>query len=152
MANGVPTREDAGLVLVDTSVWIDFLQHPGSEIHSEMTRLIHGTNRVATCGLVMQEILQGLKSPRSVRLLETRLAKLPFFPTRKSTYFLAANIYRKLKEKGFEAQTVDAAIAAIAIEDRVRLFTLNLRHFVPMCEVSRLRLYPVPGRSEQEKP
>jgi len=146
MANGVPTREDAGLVLVDTSIWIDFLQHPGSEIHSEMTRLIHGTNRVATCGLVMQEILQGLRSPRSVRLLETRLAGLPFFPTRKSTYFLAAGIYRKLKQDGLQAQTVDATIAAVAIENRVPLFTLNLRHFLPMCDVSKLRLHSVPGK------
>lgn len=117
-----------------------------------MIRLIQGTNRVVTCGLVMQEILQGLRTPRSIRLLQTRLKKLPFLPTRKTTYILAASIFRKLKEKGLEAQTVGATIAAIAIEDRVRLFTLNLRHFVPMSEVSKLRLYPAPRRSEQEKP
>ena len=77
------------------------------------------------CGLVMQEILQGLKSSRSTHLFQSRLQKLPFLPTRKSTYILAAGIFRKLKEKGVEVQTVDATIAAIAIENRVPLFTLK---------------------------
>lgn len=129
------------MVLVDTSVWIDFLQRPGSEVHEEMSKLIQGTNRVATCGLVIQEILQGLKSPRSIHLLESRLVSLPFVPTRKSTYLLAAGIFCRLKEKGAAAQTVDATIAAIAIENRLPLFTLNLRHFVPISKVSKLQLY-----------
>ena len=132
------------LVLVDTSVWIDFLQRPRAKIHEEMTRLIQGTNRVLICGLVMQEILQGLKSSRSTHLFQSRLQKLPFLPTRKSTYILAAEIFRKLKGKGVEVQTVDATIAAIAIENRVSLFTLNLRHFVPMRQISKLRLHPLP--------
>ncbi|MCZ6563464.1 MAG: PIN domain nuclease [Deltaproteobacteria bacterium] len=132
------------LVLVDTSVWIDFLQRPRAKIHEEMTRLIQGTNRVLICGLVMQEILQGLKSSRSTHLFQSRLQKLPFLPTRKSTYILAAGIFRKLKEKGVEVQTVDATSAAIAIENRVSLFTLNLRHFVPMRHVCKLRLHPMP--------
>lgn len=107
-----------GLVLVDTSAWIDFLQQPGSKIHQEMTRLIQGVNRVATCGLVIQEILQGLRSPRSIHLLRSRLERLPFFSTRKSTYILAAGIFRRLKDKGLEVQTVDTTIAAIAVENR----------------------------------
>ena len=134
----------SALVLVDTSVWIDFLQQPRSKIHEEMTRLIQGANRVSTCGLVIQELLQGLKSPQSIQLLRSRLGRLPFFPTRKSTYILAAEIFRKLKGKGVEVQTVDATIAAIAIENRVSLFTLNLRHFVPMRQISKLRLHPLP--------
>ena len=145
MPNGAPKREAGGLVLVDTSVWIDFLQHPGSEIHEEMTRLIQGANRVSTCGLVIQELLQGLKSLQSIQLLRTRLGRLPFFPTRKGTYLLAAGIFRRLRERGLEVQTVDATIAAIAVENRVPLFTLNLRHFLPMREVSKLKLHPVPG-------
>ncbi len=68
----------------------------------------------------------------------------PFLPTRKSTYILAARIFRKLKEKGVEVQTVEATIAAIAIENRLPLFTLNLRHFVPMRQISKLRLHPLP--------
>ena len=134
----------SALVLVDTSVWIDFLQQPRSKIHEEMTRLIQGTNRVLICGLVMQEILQGLKSSRSTHLFQSRLQKLPFLPTRKSTYILAAGIFHKLKEKRVEVQTVDATIAAIAIENRLPLFTLNLRHFVPMRQISKLRLHPLP--------
>lgn len=134
----------SALVLVDTSVWIDFLQQPRSKIHEEMTRLIQGTNRVLICGLVMQELLQGLKSSRSTDLIQSRLQKLPLLPTRKSTYILAAGIFHKLKEKGVEVQTVDATIAAIAIENRVPLFTLNLRHFVPMRQISKLRLHPLP--------
>lgn len=134
----------SALVLVDMSVWIDFLQQPRSKIYEEMTRLIQGTNRVLICGLVMQEILQGLKSSKSTHLIQSRLQKLPFLPTRKSTYVLAAGIFRRLKEKGVEVQTVDAIIAAIAIENRLPLFTLNLRHFVPMRQISKLRLHPLP--------
>jgi len=146
LAESTIPGETAGFVLVDTSVWIDFLQHPGSRIHEEMTRLIQGANRVSICGLVIQEILQGLKSSSSIQFLQNRLGRLPFFPTKKSAYILAAEIFRRVKERGLTVQTVDSTIAAIAVENRVPLFTLNTRHFAPMCKVSKLRLHPVPGR------
>lgn len=110
-----------------------------------MTRLIRGVNRVVTCGLVIQELLQGVKSRRSLYLLQSRLDRLPFVPTRKSTYFLAAEIFRRLRETRLQVQTVDATIAAIAVENRAPLFTLNLRHFIPVCKVSKLRLHPIPA-------
>jgi predicted nucleic acid-binding protein len=141
--------EQSGLILVDTSAWIEFLQSPASQVHEEMARLIRGTNRVATCGLVVQELLQGLKSPRSVNLLRSRLERLPFFTTRKSTYVLAAEIFRKLRQKGVQVQTVDATIAAIALENRAPILTLNQRHFIPMCEVSKLRLHTLSNQKAE---
>jgi predicted nucleic acid-binding protein len=136
-------RPYQGLVLVDTSVWIDFLQDPEALVRAEMTQLIQGENRVAICGVIMQELLQGLKSPKSVHLLEHRLASLPFFTTRKTTYRLAAAIYRRLRQRGVAVQTADATIAAITVENHVPLFTGNLRHFEPMKSVSKLQLYTI---------
>jgi len=63
----------------------------------------------------------------------------------KSTHFLAAEVFRRLRETGLQVQAVDATIAAIAVGNRVPLFTLNLRHFIPMCKVSKLRLHPIPA-------
>lgn len=53
------------MVLVDTSIWIDFLQAPESVPATALVALIKDHNRVTLCGIVLQEVLQGIRNHRS---------------------------------------------------------------------------------------
>ena len=47
------------MVLVDTSVWIEFFQNPESQAAVMLTALIKDHNRVTLYGVVLQEIYSG---------------------------------------------------------------------------------------------
>ena|SRR5713101_5323768 len=60
--------EEPGLILVDRSVWIDFLSSSPSSAGAELRRMIADAEPFALTGVVVTEILQGLK--RDVSRLE----------------------------------------------------------------------------------
>ncbi|MDI6783237.1 MAG: PIN domain nuclease, partial [bacterium] len=87
-----------------------------------------------------QEVLQGIRAEREQHQISYYLLRFPFLPTTKSVYISAASIYRNLRRKGITIPSVDATIAAIAIEYGVPLFTLD-KHFESIVSVTRLKLY-----------
>ena len=130
------------MVLVDSSVWIDLLQHPDSPWAARLAQLIGGSNRTALCGIVLQEVLQGIRDDDAYVLTRERLCKLPFIAATSETALLAADIYRQLRVRGITVPSTDAAIAAIAISNRMELFSKD-RHFATIAANTELRLHPV---------
>jgi len=128
------------MVLVDTSVWIEFFQNPESQAAVTLAALIKDHNRVALCGIVLQEILQGIRDRKSYELARERLLKFPFLETNRDTWLLAASLYRKLRAKGITLPPVDVTIAAIAVQNDVPLFTRD-GHFETVARHSELPLY-----------
>lgn len=130
----------AVMVLVDTSIWIDFFQAPDSNTATILESLIRDHNRIAVCGIVLQEVLQGIRAPKSFESVRERLLKFPFIEFQRETWLLAASLYRDLRAVGITLPSVDVSIAAIAIQNDMQLFT-NDRHFDEVAKVSGLRLY-----------
>jgi predicted nucleic acid-binding protein len=130
------------MVLVDTSIWIDFFQAPESHTGSVLVSLIKDHNSVALCGIVLQEVLQGIRNQKSFELVRERLLKFPFVEANLETWLLAASIYRDLRAKGITMPPVDVTIAAIAILNDLPLFSRDV-HFEEVALVSDLRLYGV---------
>ena len=128
------------MVLVDTSIWIDFFQAPESRSASELVALIKDHNRVSLCGVVLQEVLQGIRNQKSFELVRERLLKFPFIEANRETWLLAASLYRDLRSKGITMPPVDVTIAAVAIQNDVSLLSRDV-HFEEVAKVSRLRLY-----------
>lgn len=128
------------MVLVDTSVWIDFFQSPDAPTATTLSTLIKDHNRVALCGIVLQEILQGIRSKKSYELVRERLLKFPFVPTNRDTWLLAAALNRELRAKGGTLPSVDVTIAAIAIQNDMALFTRDVL-FDTVAVHSGLKLY-----------
>ena len=128
------------MVLVDTSIWIDFFQAPESHTGSELVSLIKDHNSVALCGIVLQEILQGIRNQKSFVLARERLLKFPFVEANLDTWLLAASLYRDLRAKGITMPPVDVTIAAIAIQNDMSLFSRDA-HFEAVVQVSCLRLH-----------
>lgn len=128
------------MVLVDTSIWIDFFQNPESVHNEKLEKLIRNSNRAVICGIILQEILQGIKDERSCLLTKDRLSRLPFIDTKKETYLQASSLYRALRKKGISVPPVDVTIAAIAILNQIPLFTKD-QHFKIIARHSELKLY-----------
>lgn len=128
------------MVLVDTSIWIDFFQNNESFYAKTLDGLIRDSNRAVIYGVVLQEVLQGIKDNTSYELTKERLSRLPFLDTNQETYIYAASLYRTLRRKGFTVPSIDTTIAAIAVLNRIPLFT-NDEHFKAIERYSELKLF-----------
>lgn len=130
------------MVLIDTSIWVDFLQKPDAPGNARLEALIRGVNRAAVCGLVLQEVLQGIRDDASYREARDRLTRLPFLDADREAWLLAAGTYRRLRAAGVSVPPVDVSIAALAIRHDVPLFTRD-RHFVSIAAHAPLRLLSI---------
>jgi predicted nucleic acid-binding protein len=131
------------LILVDSSVWIDFFSSAPGRAGGELQRMISHAEPFALTGVVVAEILQGLT--RDVSRIEYYLSQWEMIePSGFRTYREAAAIFRQGRAKGVSLTTIDALIAAIALEHRATVFTLD-RDFSRIARLTGLTLYPVPG-------
>jgi predicted nucleic acid-binding protein len=130
------------LILVDTSVWIDFFSFSPGRAGSELRRLIDEVEPFALTGVVVTEVLQGLT--RDVNRIERFLSMWELLEPRGfSTYREAAAISRLARSRGISLTTIDTLIAAIALEHRASLFTLD-KDFSRVARITALRLHPLP--------
>ena len=112
------------MILVDTSVWIDFLNSRRGPTGDELERLIRSNAPAVLTGVVVSEVLQGLK--QDVDLVTRILTHWPLVePEGLVTYEAAAAIYRMARGRGVTLSTIDALIAALALENDAALFSLD---------------------------
>lgn len=126
------------MILVDTGVWIDYLNGNTTEQTDELdTCLVNG--EVAIGDLIFLEILQGFRSDREYNLAKKTLLTLEQYQMFDSTMALkSANNYRKLRKSGtIIRSTIDVIIATFCIENKLPLLFSD-RDFIPF--VSRLGL------------
>lgn len=110
-------------VLVDTSVWVDLINARESPEAAALTDLLAGDDDVCTCGVVVAEVLQGLRRPSGYSRVRDGFTDLTFLaPSGMPLYVRAAEIYRALRKRGRTVRsTIDCLIAAIAEENRCHL-------------------------------
>lgn len=110
------------MILVDTSVWIDFLNGHCSAQAEFLARLIDEEGDICTCGIVLTEVLQGIRGEDQAQRMERLLSDLIYLPTHRTAHLLAAHIYRSARRRGVTIRrSVDCLIAACAIEARTPL-------------------------------
>lgn len=127
------------MILVDSSVWIDFLSSRPGPAGKELRRLIEEGAPVAVTGVVVAEILQGLK--RDVKPIEDYLSLFDLLEASGfETYRNAAALFRLARSQGVSLTTTDAIIAATAFENAAAVFSLD-RDFVRMARLVGLRLH-----------
>ena len=129
------------MILVDSSVWIDFFSSSPGKAGGELRRMIEESEPFALTGVVVSEILQGLT--RNVAEIEQFLAQWELLePTGLQTYRTAAAIFRSARGKGIVLTTIDTLIAALALEHRASVFTLD-RDFSRIAAITGLVLHRV---------
>jgi len=127
------------LILIDTSVWIDFLSSSPGPVGAELRRMIEEGQPFALTGIVVAEVLQGLT--RDSASIEQYLQQWDMIEPRGfETYREAAAIYRTARANGVALTTIDTLIAAIALDYRCSLFTLD-QDFSRISRLTHLALY-----------
>ena len=128
------------MILVDTSVWIDYFKGAETE-HTEILdyALIGGT--VAIGDLIFLEILQGFRNDKEYKIVRTKLATLDQYELfGNDMVYKCADNYRSLRKKGITIRkTNDVIIATYCIKNKLPLLFTD-RDFQPF--VKHLGLIP----------
>jgi len=112
------------MVLVDTSVWIDFFGDRPEPHVAALGELIENDEDLCVCGVILAEVLQGIRADSDFRKTRDYFSALIFLPMRQATFVRAAEMYRSLRKKGITIRKpVDCMIASVAVE-----FDLPLLH------------------------
>ena len=128
------------MILVDSSVWIDFFSSAPGRAGNELRRMISDAEPLALAGVIVTEILQGLT--RDAGRIEQYLTQWDLLePKGFRTYREAAAIYRLGRAKGVSLTTIDVLIAAMALEHHANVFTLD-KDFSRIARLTGLPLYP----------
>jgi len=125
------------VILVDTSVWIELLSSKTRVSIREEALL-----RFATCGPIVQEVLQGLRPDREADAFRTAFLAIPVLsdPIPLQLFVAAADIYRQGRKRGFTIRSsVDCLIAAVAIHHRVPVWQRD-RDFAAIARYTPLEL------------
>jgi predicted nucleic acid-binding protein len=128
-------------MIVDTSVWIDFINNYPSAPALRLREAIESDETILIPGLVCTEILLGLKSERDATKIESLLEAFEDTPPlTRQDYTQAAAIYRHCRTKGITVRSaIDCVIAQICIQLDVPLLAKD-RDFENIAKHSALRL------------
>jgi predicted nucleic acid-binding protein len=132
-----PSRGTGG-VLVDTCAWIDFLRPGATPLSQALDRLLRG-EEVFTCGQVLLELLQGVRSESDRAAVLGALGSLEYLEVDPHVWVRAAGLAVSLKSEGRRLPQSDLLIAALAIEHGVSVLTAD-SHFAG---IPGLALLPV---------
>lgn len=129
------------MVLVDTSLWITYLNNKDSEISKRMFDLIIN-DHVYICPTIIQELLQGCRTENDFINLSQRLdaiQKLTVDPYQSAEG--AAQLFFSLKKKGITIRrSNDCLIAWIAIYFNIPIWHRN-RDFDHIATRSNLKIF-----------
>ena len=130
------------MIVVDTSVWIDFLEARETSFDFHLTELISRGEALALTDLIYCEILQGISEDEKFRRVRTILQNYPILRmSGLDTFEHAARIYRDCRRRGFTIRkTIDCLIAATCLEARAELYH-NDRDFEAIAKVKDLKIY-----------
>lgn len=110
------------MMLVDTSVWIDFFAARNTAQVVVLESSIDQRVDLCLCGIILTEVLQGIRDDKQYKQTEAVLSNLIYLPMDQSTFLLAANVYRTLRSRGITIRnSVDCMIAAVCIEHKAEL-------------------------------
>ena len=120
------------MVLIDTTVWIDFFAGRRMSHVAALERLIKSREDICICGIILAEVLQGIRDNSEFRKTRELFNTMIFLPMPYSVFLGAAEIYRTLRRKGITIRnSIDCMIASVAIENDIILLH-NDKDFVPI--------------------
>ncbi len=122
------------MIVVDSSVWIDFL-NGRKAAHVERLRTALGAEEIVVGDLMLCEVLQGLGSERDARHVESLLRRFEIVSMAGDAIAVsAARNFRSLRSRGITIRkTIDLLIGTWCIENR-RALLHNDSDFRPMAQ------------------
>lgn len=120
------TTEQGEFVLVDTSVWIEYLRK-NKPIFDEINKLVEN-RQVAICKLIIAELLQGSKTDKEVGITKDLASIVQVLEEKPGDWIKAGELSFNLRRKGVTVGLADCYISIIASSYGALLFSLD-EHF-----------------------
>lgn len=127
-----------GRVLIDTSVWIDYLQNATSGLSEQIDEILSHCD-VYVPKVVLAELIQGAYSEREINAINEFMEAFHITGENEDSWRKAGELSYNLKKKGKTVNLIDCYIAVIAIEQDCSIMTLD-KHFKIMEKESGLKL------------
>ena len=129
-------------ILVDTSVWSLALRRRAPSNQPEALRLaelIQSGQTIYLLGIILQEILSGIRHTEQFAKLRVRLEPFPLISLDRDDFVHAAELSCLCRKQGIQAGTIDCLIAGAAIRHGCKLFTSD-NDFLRISSVTPLQL------------
>jgi predicted nucleic acid-binding protein len=118
------------MTLVDTSVWIDYLEGGNHWTTDRLDELIQKREVLAYTDLILLEIIQGIREQDERETIEQKLDPLICLEPKRPTIRLAASIHQGMRSKGIQIRSIiDSLIAALSIETGAKILHKDDRDF-----------------------
>ena len=114
---------DTGII-ADTCVWIEFFRNPESGLTLQLKEHIK-ERKVVMVGMVLAEILQGIRTKKEARIVKESLKKLPYLEVTWDTWEKAGVLSRDLRRRGITIPLSDMIIASLAIVGGYEVLTVD---------------------------
>jgi predicted nucleic acid-binding protein len=126
-------------VLVDTSVWIEYLDRVNPLVENEMDNLLLA-GEVMTAGLILAELRRGCRRPEQVVLLLDAMSPLDYHEVDQEVWLQAGKLAAEGAARGLKLQIANCLLAALARREECQIFTLD-RDFehIPGIKLYRVR-------------
>jgi predicted nucleic acid-binding protein len=140
------------VILVDTTVWVDLFAGRSTPHAGRLEQSLATGEDVCTCGVILTEVLQGIRADEEYRRTLARFDALLYLPMDRQLFIRAAELYRRLRHRGITIRKpVDCMIAAVAIRHDVMLLH-NDRDFDPIekhCGLKVVKVIRKPARGSR---
>lgn len=115
-------------IVVDTSVWSNTLRRknqPDDPQSEKLASAIRQTQPIALLGVILQEILQGIRNPEHFERVKAHLAVFPLISLDRDDFVAAAELRNACAGSGVQASTIDFQIAAACVRHNCALLTTD---------------------------
>lgn len=122
-------------VVIDTSLWIEYFK--GSIPNASFVERLVLEERAVTTGLVLAELLQGVRSEQEGQMITEVFGGLPTLEITTEIWKAAGHLAWALRRQGVTVPLADVALGTLALEHDLLMFSLD-QHFE---HIPELRLY-----------
>jgi len=109
------------LVLVDTSVWIDYFRKK-DPAYSKVDNLME-EEEVGICRLIIAELLQGAKGSKEIEIILDLPCVFPVIDELSDTWEKTGLLANQLRGQGITIGLADCYLATLAHQNNVRIFS-----------------------------
>lgn len=114
------------MIILDSDVVIEILQKKSAKGDEAVNQILSSGEEICITAITVHEVLLGLnKYGRPVR----EFLQFPVMDYTKKDAVLSSKLELEAEKSGQPALRTDAMIAAIAINNRLSIYTFNIKHF-----------------------
>lgn len=112
------------MTIVDTCVWVEFFSNPDSKLTLHLKSLLR-ERRVVMVGIVLAEILQGIKSKKEANIVRQSFKTIPYQEMTREIWEKSGEMSAAFQKKGIRIPLSDLIIAASALYEGYDIFTID---------------------------